>query len=341
MKNHKLIEEVQYSKLNFLKFLFEKHENKVLEHVPSKVLYTGSGRAALRIILEYLKSKRFLETNDQILVPLWMCQSVLYTMQRFCFPTISLNKNIKGILVYHQYGYPQNMDEICEYCDENNLFIIEDCANVYDSSYKRKQLGTYGLGSIFSFPKIFPSIYGGALTTNNTELYDFGKKRILESNKNLSHLTYGSRILYECLKDSFLKNQVSSFQEMSYTQTDSVLNIKDISLNIINKQLIDGAMKKRKENYQFVLNYFNDTPEYFEGLEREDIIPYIVPLFDEEKNLKVIEQKLNEINIKTGIYHFDINRNVLNPNFKKCLWIPIHQGINLKTMELICKTIKG
>lgn len=340
-KIHKKIEEVQYIKLGFLKYLFGNYEDRILEHLPSKIIYTGSGRGACRIILEYLASKGILNSkNDQVLVPQWLCQSVLYTMHRFCFPTITLNKNLKGVLVYHQYGFPQNMDEICNYCDENDLFIIEDCANVYDSSYKGKHLGTFGLGAIFSFSKLFPSISGGALTTGNNELYEFGKARLAKNRRSLSYLIYGSRLLYECFKDGHLKEQVSEFQEMAYALTDNALCIKDISLRIINSQLMNDAMKKRKENYHFILDYFNDMPEYFSGLEPEGVVPYIVPLIDNEKNLRIMAKRLNERKIITGIYHFDINRNVLDPNFKKCLWVPVHQGIDSDTLEMICYTIK-
>jgi dTDP-4-amino-4,6-dideoxygalactose transaminase len=343
-KNHSLVdkvEEVQYIKLNFLKYLFGNHSNSILEHLPLQILFTGSGRAALRIILEYLRFNNVLkDKNDQVLVPRWLCQSVINTMHRFCFPTLDINEKLKGVLVYHQYGYPQNMDEIIEFCDENNLFIIEDCANVYESYYKGKLLGTFGIGALFSFSKIFPSILGGALTTTDMGLYEFGKARISKSRKSLSHLSYGSRLLYESFKDTSLKGAVAGFQEMVYAITDNALKIEDLSLRIINKQLLNDSMNRRRENYQYILHYFDYKPEYFNGLDQEDVLPYVVPLFDREKNLRMIVNALNKKNVITGIYHFDVNRNILNPDFKKCLWVPMHQGINANTLEMICDTIK-
>lgn len=334
------IEEVQYIKWGFTKYLFGNHRNRIFESLPSKVLCTGSGRAALRIILEHLTSQGILSNkNDEVLVPQWLCQSVLHTMHRFCFPTVTVNKNLKGVLVYHQYGYPQNMDEICDFCDENNLFLIEDCANVYESYYKGKHLGTFGVGALFSFSKLFPSILGGALATNSNKLYEFGKARIVKSSRSLSHLTYGSRLLYECLKDTSLAKPANRLQEMVYAITDEALNIKEISLRIVNKQLLKDAMKRRKENYHFILDCF-DNSDYFNGLEREGVIPYIVPLVGKEKNLQLMMKRLSSKNVVTGVYHFDVNRNLLAPDFKKCLWMPVHQGINRETLEMICDTIK-
>lgn len=337
----KYIEEVEYAKLNFLKNLFGTFPLKVFEGFPAKVLFTGTARAALRIILEYLTKKGILlNKNDQVLVPQWLCQSVFHTMHRFCFPSLSMNSGTKGLLVYHQYGFPQNMDEICNFCEEKGLFLIEDCANVYESYYKGKALGTFGIGAIFSFSKLFPSILGGALVTNDNYLSEFGRQRIKNSNHLLPCFTYGNRIIFESLKDTHFNPVVSKLQEMVYGITDYSLDIKNISLRIISKQLLDNAMQRRKDNYQFILRYFADRPEYFKGLERDGVIPYVVPLFDKITNLERMLKRLNEKNVITGIYHFDTNRNLLKPNFQKCLWIPVHQGLNKTNLEMICETIK-
>lgn len=336
------IEEVQYIKLNFLRYLFGNSKIQIFEDFPAKVLYTGTARAALRIILEYLTTKGVITNkNEQVLVPQWLCQSVIHTMHKLCFPTLTISKNLKGIMVYHQYGFPQNMAEICGFCAENNLFLIEDCANVYESYYNGQRLGTFGVGAIFSFSKLFPSLLGGALITTDDDLYGFGQGHIKDSNKWLSNLTYGGRLIWECLKDSPFESGAAKLQEMMYAITDYSLDIKGVSLRIVGKQLRNRAMERRKENYQFILKYFENRPEYFDGLEREGVIPYVVPLFDKVENLEKMVKRLRERNVITDIYHFDVNRNLLNPDFRKCLWVPVHQGIDPDTLEMICETIKN
>lgn len=341
-RHRKYIEEVQYIKLIFLGYLFGNPKILIFEDFPAKVLYTGTARAALRIILEYLIARGVITNkNDQVLVPQWLCQSVINTMHRFCFPTLTIDKNLKGIMVYHQYGFPQNMDEICGFCEENNLFLIEDCANVYESYYNGRRLGTFGMAAIFSFSKLFPSILGGALTTNDHGLNEFGQKCTRNSNMWISHLAYGSRLLSECLKETPFGGAANKIQEMAYGIIDYAYNIKNISLRIVGKQLLNKVIERRKENYQFILKYFDDRPEYFNGLEREGVIPYVVPLFDKFENLEKMVKRLRERNVITDIYHFDVNRNLLNPNFRKCLWVPVHQGIYPDTLEMICETIKN
>lgn len=334
------IEEIGYIKLDVLKYLLGKVNKSILTNLKENVLYTGTGRAALRMILEYYtQNKNLTNRNDQVLVPQWMCQSVLYSMNRFCNPCLKMSSDVKGVLAYHQYGFPQKIDEIYDFCEDKELFLIEDCANVYESYYKGKLLGTFGDSAIFSFSKMFPSVLGGALVTKNKEIYNFGIEKQAKSSKVILNTVYCSKMFYECLKDTVLENIAKTIQEMAYAVSDSAYNIKDLSLRIVNQQIKNKAMERRKENYQFVLEFFDKKPEYFEYLEKRGVVPYVVPLFDKEKNLKKMIESLKKINVTTGVYHFDVNRNVLSPNFKKCMWIPIHQEISKEMLESICNAI--
>jgi len=342
----KKIEDVQYLKTDAFFYLFGKFENHVFEDVDTNVLFTGSGRAALRLILEFYRLNKILaDKNSQILVPRWLCYSVLSSIQKFCMPALTMNNGVRGVFVYHQYGYPQKMEEISDFCKEKDLFIIEDCANVFESYYHDKRLGTVGDAAIFSFSKLFPSLLGGTLMTGNKDLFNFSQTRLLHcktkiSCRKLSINTYFDRFLYECFKNTFLSESVKNLLEKSYGIIDRAYLIRDISLRIVNEQIKNGMWEQRKKNYKLVLEYFSDQPEYFRGLEREEVIPYVVPLIDKEENLKRMADALLAHNVMTGIYHFDVNRNLLNPNFKKCLWIPVHQGINSENMERICEIIK-
>jgi hypothetical protein len=43
--------------------------------------------------------------------------------------------------------------------------------------------------------------------------------------------------------------------------------------------------------------------------------------------------------IYAGIYHIDVNRNSLKPNYKSCILLPCHQNIPLNTLEGAVKQI--
>ena len=339
MSNNKIIREVEYLKLDHLRYFFKSYENNILSGMPSQVIFTGTGRAALRLILEHFYRTGVLkDKNDEILINKWMCMSVIHTMHRFSHPVHSLTNGLKIVMVYHQYGYPQNMDEICEYCKEKGLILIEDCANVYESYYKNKRLGTFGAASIFSLSKMFPSGLGGVLCTSDPELIEYANSRMKES--KWSWFIYSSRGLFESFSGSRFSSLTSDIQEMSYGITDTSFRINKVSLKAAGGQISNGIFNRRKRNYAFLLDYFKDRCEYFGGLEKENVVPFVVPFFTTEKDLMRIKKILLDINIHTGVYHFDINRNLLNPKFVKCVWVPVHQGISLDGMARICGLIK-
>ncbi len=57
----------------------------------------------------------------------------------------------KAIICVHLAGWPCDMDEIMLLAEQNDIFVIEDCAQSHGSSYKEKRLGSIGHVSAFSF----------------------------------------------------------------------------------------------------------------------------------------------------------------------------------------------
>ena len=82
------------------------------------------------------------------------------------------------ILVSINGRYPKRMDEIVTFCKEKNIHLIEDAAQSLGSGISGKHIGTFGeIGSFsFSAPKIITTGQGGALVTDNDELYEGIKK---------------------------------------------------------------------------------------------------------------------------------------------------------------------
>ncbi|MGA7721874.1 MAG: DegT/DnrJ/EryC1/StrS family aminotransferase [Ignavibacteriaceae bacterium] len=85
-----------------------------------------------------------------------------------------ITSKTKAIMVVHLYGHPCEMDEIVKIAKENDLFIIEDCAEAFGSTYKDKHVGTFGDLSTFSFygNKTITTGEGGMIVTNDETLYD-------------------------------------------------------------------------------------------------------------------------------------------------------------------------
>lgn len=306
---------------------------------PIQFLKTATGRSATLLILNYFKKIGIIKNqNTTIIVPKWICISYLQLLRKHCSPILKVNTSAKLALIYHQWGFPQNMEEIKDYCSRKNITMIEDCAHNFESYYKGRRLGTFGYASIFSFSKLFPSIWGGGLATRNKELFEFAQQEQNALNSswisNFLHLTKYKTDQSANRNNTFWYNA----NEMAYGCAEYAQKMNKLSHKIISHKLYNNALTKRKNNYLFVLNYFNNT-DYFSGLEKDEVVPYVAPLFGNTSRLIEIKSALQKNKINTGIYNFDVNRNLFNPYYKKCLWVPIHSGINTDKMEMICSII--
>jgi len=56
-----------------------------------------------------------------------------------------------AIMPVHLYGHPAEMDEIRDFADEHELYVIEDAAQAHGASYKNQKVGSIGDVGCFSF----------------------------------------------------------------------------------------------------------------------------------------------------------------------------------------------
>ncbi len=79
----------------------------------------------------------------------------------------------KAIIAVHLYGQPADLDTLRSICSENDLFLIEDCAQSHGATYHGQKTGTFGDLATFSFypTKNLGAIGdGGAVVTSSPEL---------------------------------------------------------------------------------------------------------------------------------------------------------------------------
>jgi len=86
---------------------------------------------------------------------------------------LKITSKTKAIMIVHLYGQSCDMDKICQIAKNNNLFLIEDCAEAFGTCYKGKHVGSFGDISAYSFfgNKTITSGEGGIVSTNNESLY--------------------------------------------------------------------------------------------------------------------------------------------------------------------------
>ena len=85
---------------------------------------------------------------------------------------IKLTEKTKGIIPVHMAGYPCNMDNIKDYCINNNLVLIEDCAHAIGTTLNGTHVGNYGITGCFSFypTKQITTGEGGMVISNDEKV---------------------------------------------------------------------------------------------------------------------------------------------------------------------------
>jgi len=77
----------------------------------------------------------------------------------------------KGIIPVHMAGHPCEMEKIKNYCEEQNLLLIEDCAHAIGTQADSLHAGNYGITGCFSFYPTKQITTGeGGIVVSNSEL---------------------------------------------------------------------------------------------------------------------------------------------------------------------------
>jgi len=88
-------------------------------------------------------------------------------------------EDIKAVWLVHIGGHIAfEIDKIADYCRQNNLILLEDCAHAHGASWNGKAPGSWGDAGVYSFyaTKTISTGEGGILVSKHNSLCDFAKK---------------------------------------------------------------------------------------------------------------------------------------------------------------------
>jgi len=307
----------------------------------------GSGKASISIVLEYLRTTKELpDKMSEIIVPSWIGNPVYHQINWFGFPTLHYTKNTKAIMIYHQYGFPQDMDRLIKFAKDRNLIIIEDCAHAPRSHYKGKICGSFGRFSIYSFSKFCFCYALGGVSYKEEQFEQFMEDRLKTSSKL-------SRFLINFLK--FVDETNLSHSKPLYSKEISVLRKAAFGVygdahDPSNRSIMlwqdkrETELIRRKKYYQ---EFINKTRKHgiCTHLESDGVIPYAIPIRFDEIKMGALVDKLLEIGIRTSINHFDFNRCHIDPDFRKTVLIPCHGGYTemkfSQMIDVVNSVVKG
>jgi len=86
----------------------------------------------------------------------------------------AITPRTRAVMPVHMCGSMSQMDELQAICAKHKLILLEDACQAIGASYKGRALGTIGDAGTFSFDfvKIITCAEGGAVITNNKEVYE-------------------------------------------------------------------------------------------------------------------------------------------------------------------------
>lgn len=116
-----------------------------------------------------------LAITDNGLVPVFVEPSVGTFNLEIEAIKAAMTSKTKAIMPVHLYGQLSPMQQICEWAAEQDILVLEDCAQAHGATQQNKSAGSWGHAGAFSFypGKVIGALGdAGAITTNDSDLAD-------------------------------------------------------------------------------------------------------------------------------------------------------------------------
>ena len=178
---------------------------------------------------------------------------------------------IRVITFAHVLGNPPNMDRLMELVEKYNLIFLEDCCDALGSTYKGRELGSYGKMASCSF---YPAHHitmgeGGFVACNDMET-----ERILRSFRDWGRGCYcvGKQNQIECgMCNQRFSNWIPALPndvfDHKYVYEEIGYNLKPIELQaamaFIQMQKLEEIGQIRRKNHALIVDIFKPYTDYF------------------------------------------------------------------------------
>lgn len=332
---------VFWNTINFFEyflFLFRGSDKRfftiLTKHFKTKnITFTSSARGAIQVALTVLKIRR----NDRVLIPPFLSSCVVDCITSVGTPSLDYTLNTKAILLYHHWGFMQNIYEIKKRIINNDIFIIEDCAHIFWGKLGEYEPGDFGDFATFSLSKIFKITYCGLLKINRIDLQEEVNailSRKINPFEYLEHIK--GDLTYLGFYSKSIKKRESYYEALKLAKWYAYLlasprfkNVKgDMPQNLNN---LGNIFKDMHNKFIFLLGKVNNKEFILDKDVIEEMAPLCFPYISEDiELLNEIKIWLEKNNIFVNIYNFDVNRNMLNPSYKRCIPLPLYKGIDLE-----------
>ena len=153
----------------------------------------------------------------------------------------AITKRTKAIIPVHYAGISCDMDQLMQLASTHNIKVIEDAAQAFLCTYKKKPLGTIGDFGCFSFhnTKVFSAGEGGAIVVKNEEDW---KKAVIWRDKGTN-------------RQKFYEGKVDKYGWVG-SGTNSLMSELNATFLISQIKNRDMILKKRERLFNRYLDVF-------------------------------------------------------------------------------------
>ncbi len=251
------------------------------------IFVTGRATTGLYLILkkENIRDKKVLFPANICYAPVF---AAIYAGNKPVFvdvadwANISLNKikesvdtDVSCIVLPHMYGkVVTDIISIKEFCIENNILLVEDCASSFGATLFNKPVGSWGDYSLFSFDhsKIIDVGFGGIVASNRdlSNLEEL-QKDLPYFNKDIQHsLDFFSKI-YRVIRNSPENSLINNI----YNSLPAIMS-KYFLFKLTDKEinLVLNSLKKIELEKQKRCTLYNSFKEKFKTINEINICEY-------------------------------------------------------------------
>lgn len=280
-------------------FFQKKKEYSLSSPRAHQTISVSTGRDALKYIIQYLS----LSSEDQVLLPAYLCPEVLapfitagipYTFYRVrenlqC-DVVDLQKKItpqtRMVLLIHYFGFPQQVLEVKKHITKN-ILLVEDCVHGFLSELHHQPLGSFGDISFTSYRKYLPLPDGSQI-----EFYQEGNHVVSKRAAIMYPSLRTILLLLKGLHQQFSWLVPNYFFYRSFRYTDRFISIrqKPARMSFISKRLLPTidlpqVVAARRKNYAYLLAHLNNKKikALFPALS-PGVCPFGFPLLCQERD---------------------------------------------------------
>ncbi|MCA1794038.1 MAG: DegT/DnrJ/EryC1/StrS family aminotransferase [Desulfotignum sp.] len=155
----------------------------------------------------------------------------------------------KAVIAVNLGGWPCDLKKIKSFCEQERIFLIEDCAQAHGAKFEEKMAGSFGDCAIFSFcqDKIMTTGgEGGMLVTHNPDIWK----------KVWSFKDHGKE--YD---ETFCQNHKPGFKWLIHCfGTNGRMTEMQAAMGSVMLQKLDRWVKTRRSHADLLTNGFKNIP---------------------------------------------------------------------------------